>query len=110
MTSDSRKTPRIDFRLPVMIKGYKGTKKVMDFSLTGLFIQVEDPSLFREEDIVRIILKLPHEERPMEIKAKVVRVAGNGIGVEFMDLSREQTKALENCFDVFRHTIPLPGT
>ena len=88
MTSDNRKTPRIDFRLPVMIKGYKGTKKVMDFSLTGLFIQVEDSSLFREEDIVRIIIKLPHEKRPMEIKAKVVRVAGDGIGIEFMDLSR----------------------
>jgi c-di-GMP-binding flagellar brake protein YcgR len=110
MGSERRKTPRIDFHLPVMIKGYKGTNKVMDFSLTGLFIQVEDSSLFTEEDIVWIIMQLPHEKRPMEVKARVARVAGDGIGVEFMDLSPEQTKALENCFDVFRHTIPLPGT
>jgi hypothetical protein len=54
-------------------------------------------------------MKLPHKKSAMGVKAKVVHVSKKGIGVEFIDVSPQDSISLECCFNVFRGTMPLPG-
>jgi Tfp pilus assembly protein PilZ len=110
MSQDNRRDPRIDFYLQVMIKGHEGLQKAKDFSMSGLFIQLVDPSIFNKGDEVHLVMKLPHENDPIRVKALVMRVTSEGIGVEFVDLQPQHAMALEYCFHVFRHTVPIPGT
>jgi len=109
MGKEKRRNARIDFYLPVTIKGHQGLKKVKDFSLGGLFIFIEmqDTSRFKQGNEIDLIMKLPHEKNPIELKARVARVTGKGIGAEFVDLSPRDAMALEYCFNVFKHTVPL---
>jgi c-di-GMP-binding flagellar brake protein YcgR len=110
MSQDKRKNPRIDFFLQVMIMGQPGLQKIKDFSLSGLLIQVKDPSQFKEGDKIDLVMKLPDENDSVRVKARVIRVATEGIGVEFEDVPPKDAMALEYCFHVFKHTVPIPGS
>ena len=107
MANEKRKDARIDFYLPVTIKGHQGLNKVKDFSIGGLFIEMQDTSRFKQGDEIDLIIELPHEKKPIEPKARVAHVTGKGIGVEFVDLSPQHAMAIEYCFHVFKHTVPL---
>jgi c-di-GMP-binding flagellar brake protein YcgR len=109
MSQDKRKNPRIAFLLQVMIMGQPGLQEIKDFSLGGLFIKVKEPSQFKEGDKIDLVMKLPEENNSTRIKARVVRVTTEGIGVEFEDLPPKDAMALEYCFHVFKHTVPIPG-
>lgn len=109
-SKDQRQSPRIDFRLEVMIKGQPGVKGIRDFSLHGLFIQTENPGEFQIDDEMVLVMTLPPEKKAIEVKARVVRVSRNGIGVEFVDLPPKHALSMEHCFHIFKHTVPLPGT
>jgi c-di-GMP-binding flagellar brake protein YcgR len=112
MGKQDRKYERIDFYLPVTIKGHQGLTKVKDLSLGGLFIFIEmqDTSRFKQGDEIELIMELPHEKNPIEPKALVARVTDKGIGVEFVDLSPRDTMALEYCFNIFKHTVPIANS
>jgi len=107
MGHEKRKSARIDFYLPVTIKGHQGLNKVKDFSMGGLFIEMEDTPQFKQGDEIDLIMKLPHESITMQVRALVTRVTGKGIGVEFVGLSPQHAMAIEYCFHVFKHTVPL---
>jgi hypothetical protein len=107
MAKEKRGKTRIDFYLPVTIKGHQGLKKIKDFSLSGLFIEMKDTSQFKQGDKIDLVMELPHEKNPIEPKARVAHVTGEGIGVEFVDLSPQHAMALEYCFHIFKDTIPL---
>lgn len=112
MVNEKRKDARIDFNLPVTIKGHQGLYKVKDFSMGGLFIffifiEMQDTSRFKQGDEIDLVMELPLEKKPIEPKARVVHVTGKGIGVKFVDLSPQNAMALEYCFHVFKHTVPL---
>ena len=107
MAKEKRGKARIDFHLPVTIKGHQGLKKIKDFSLSGLFIEMKDTSEFKQGDEIDLVMELPHEKKPIEPKARVAHVTGEGIGVEFVDLSPQHAMALEYCFHIFKDTIPL---
>jgi hypothetical protein len=107
MAKEKRGKARIDFHLPVTIKGHQGLKKIKDFSLSGLFIEMKDTSQFKQGDEIDLVMELPHEKNPIEPKARVAHVTGEGIGVEFVDLSPQHAMALEYCFHIFKDTIPL---
>ena len=109
MSEDKRKNPRIDLYVEVRIK-HQGLHKVKDLSLSGLFIRLQDTSQFKQGDEIELIMKLPHETDPIRVKARIMRVITDGIGVEFVDLSPQEEMALEYCFNVFKHTLPLPGS
>jgi c-di-GMP-binding flagellar brake protein YcgR len=109
MSEDKRKKPRIDLYVEVRIK-HQGLHKVKDLSLSGLFIRLQDTSQFKQRDEIELIMKLPGEKDPMRLKARVARVITDGIGVEFVDLLPQEEMALEYCFNVFKHTLPLPGS
>lgn len=107
MSDEKRKTPRIDFHLQVMIKGHQGLMKIKDFSLTGLFVEVQDSSGFEVGDELELIMKLPQEKDPIRVKAQVTRVTKKSIGVEFVELPPQHAMALEYCFHIFKHTVPI---
>jgi hypothetical protein len=77
---DRRKMPRIEFHLPVAIGGKKGLKEIRNFGVVGV-----------------------------RIRARVIHVSKEGIGVELLDVIPQDIMALERCFSIFKHTIPMPG-
>ena len=108
MREDKRTDPRIGFNLEVRIKGHEGRNEIKDLSLSGLFIKVEDPSRFKEGDDIDLVMELPYENDPVMAKARVMRVTIKGIGVEFIDMRPQHAIALEYCFHLFKHSVPMP--
>lgn len=106
---DKRLNPRIDFSLDVILRGLKGVKKVKNFSTGGFFIEVEEPRAFKQGDGVEIVTRLPLEKRIMTLKGQVAHATNKGIGVRFVDLWGPNSEAIENNFQVFKATIPLPN-
>ena len=109
-SKDDRRGPRIDFHLEVTIRGLQGVESIENFSLYGLFVHAENPSRFKTGDEVSLIMKFPTEKKALQVKARVVHVSEKGIGVEFMDLPPSDATTIEYCFNVFKHTVPLPGS
>ena len=109
MANEKRKNARIEFNLLVKIKGHQGLKKVKDFSLGGLFIFIEmqDTSLFKQGDEIDLSMELPNEKNVVQAKAQVVRVTKDGLGIEFKSMSPNDAMALEYCFHIFKHTVPI---
>ena len=110
MSRDLRREPRIDFQLPVTIKGYDGETKIRDFSMSGLFIEMDDPGQFSRGDHIILVLELPFANKPMVVQARIMRLNDEGIGVEFLELYPEDRIELEQCFHLFKHTVPMPET
>ena len=107
MDIDRRKDPRIDFHLELTIEGYKGATEIRDLSLGGLLIKLDDPSHFSPGDVIVLVMLLPFEDKPVDVKAKVVRRTPEGIGVEYVKLSPYHRMVLEQCFHIFRSTMPI---
>ena len=113
MGKERRIAPRVDFRLEVEIGSPEGRAKVTKFSTKGLFIETDNPAPVKPRDEIDLIMKLPLEELEQEamiIPAQVVRVTIRGIGVRFTDVWPEQIDAIRYCFNIFKNTVPLPGT
>jgi c-di-GMP-binding flagellar brake protein YcgR len=110
MSQDKRKEPRIDFHLPVTIEGQQGSKKMTDLSLGGAFIHIRDTSQLKQGDEIDLVMKLPLEKNVIQVKARVMHMTTEGIGVEFVGLLPQHEMALEYCLHVFKHTVPLAGS
>ena len=108
MSEDLRREPRIDFQLPLTIKGYDGKTRIRDFSMSGLFIELDEPDRFARGDKVSLVLELPFANKPIVVQARVMRMNDEGIGVQFLDLYPEDRMELEQCFHLFKHTVPMP--
>jgi hypothetical protein len=107
---EKRKHPRIDFHLEVMIREHHGLKQIRNFGLGGVFVGTEDPSQFGSGDEVYLVMKFPSETKAMQVKSRIAHTSDKGIGVEFIDVSPKNAMSMEYCFNIFRHTVPLPGT
>jgi c-di-GMP-binding flagellar brake protein YcgR len=108
MSEDKRKNPRIDIQFQVIHVGLKRERPhtVRDLSMGGLFIETAEPSAFRQEDEIEIVMREPADNKLMCLEARVVYVGKDGIGVELLNLSDEDRQILQACFDLFRHTLP----
>ncbi len=109
MSKEKRKEPRIDLLVQVKIK-HQGLYQVKDLSLSGLFILTPKASQFETGDEIEVVMQLPSEDKPMRLDARVARVATDGIGVEFVKVPKNEQVALQHCFDIFKHTLPLPNS
>ena len=109
MSKEKRKEPRIDLLVQVKVK-HQGLYQVKDLSLSGLFILTPNASQFETGDEIELFMQLPSEDKPMRLDARVARVATDGIGVEFVKVRLNQQIALQYCFDIFKHTLPLPNS
>jgi hypothetical protein len=96
MEQKERKAPRIDFNLEIEIWGW-GHSTITDLSTTGVFIYSGKSSQFKEGEGIDLLMKFPGEEEPMLVKAEVVRVAAEGIGVRFTNLPEAYAKVIEDC-------------
>jgi c-di-GMP-binding flagellar brake protein YcgR len=104
---DKRRNPRIDIQLPVeIIMEHDQPEMVKDLSVGGLFIETSNPDEFQQDDEIQLVMNEPADNKPMRLKARVAHVGDKGIGVEFLNLSDEDQKALNTCFNVFRYTLP----
>lgn len=108
MTRDKRKNPRIDLHFQIIYIGLKHDRphEGQDLSMSGLFIRTANPSKFRKGDEIELVMREPADNKLMLLEARVVRVAKDGIGVEFSNLTAEDEETLKACFDLFRHTLP----
>lgn len=107
MRDDKRLNPRIDFHLDVILRGRKGVKKVKNFSRGGVFVELEQPRVFKAGDRVEIVTRLPLEKRIMTVMGEVAHTTDKGIGVRFVDLWGPNSEAIEKHFQIFKATIPL---
>jgi c-di-GMP-binding flagellar brake protein YcgR len=104
---EKRRNPRIDIQLPVeVVAHHEQPEMVKDLSVGGLFITTENPSDFKQDDEIELVMREPADNKPMRVSARVAHVGENGIGVEFLNLTDEDQKILNTCFDVFRYTLP----
>jgi c-di-GMP-binding flagellar brake protein YcgR len=107
---EKRRSRRVDIHFQVKIgMNQEGPHEVQDLSVGGLFIETTNPSEFRERDEIELVMREPADNKLMRLDARVAHVAKNGIGVEFLNATAEDQKALNTCFDVFRHTLPKIG-
>jgi c-di-GMP-binding flagellar brake protein YcgR len=104
---ERRRSQRVDIHFPAKIgMNQEGPHEVQDLSVGGLFIETTNPSEFRERDEIELVMREPADNRLMRLDARIAHVAKNGIGVEFFNVTAEDQKALNACFDLFRHTLP----
>ncbi len=102
---EQRKHPRLSCFLDVMCdRRIKGTVS-KDISLYGMFIKT-DPSLFKKGEEFYITINLPTRPAPIEIRSKVVRIAGDGVGVEFVNLNTFDLENLKECMNFLKDMLP----
>jgi c-di-GMP-binding flagellar brake protein YcgR len=108
MTRDRRKNPRIELQFKIIRINRKdeGPYKVIDLSMGGLFIETEKPSKFKKGQEIELVMREPADNKFMRLHARVAHVDKEGIGVEFINVSKDDKKMLKTCFDLFRHTLP----
>jgi Tfp pilus assembly protein PilZ len=94
----------------VIVRGKEGLKEVRNFGLYGVFVETENPSQFKSGDEIYLAMKLPREKKAVQVKGRVAHISERGIGVEIIDLPPKDAMSMELCFNVFKHTVPLPGS
>lgn len=105
--NELREEPRIEFHFPVTIIGFDTKACVVDFSLSGFFIETDLSRMPNPGQKVNIALKLPFEQKTITVRAEVVYRAGKGFGCKLCNPSDENREALERCFTVFSGTLPV---
>ena len=112
MTRDRRKKPRIDLHFQIIRLGqkHKGEYRAKDLSTGGMFIETQKPSKFRKGDELELVMREPADNKFMRLQARVAHVVNNGIGVEFINLTKGDQEILKTCFSLFRHTLPKVET
>lgn len=102
---NQREHPRYSCDLNVICGNrVKGTVS-KDISLHGMFIKT-NPSLFKKGDEFYMIIDVPTRPLPIEIKSRVVRIAGEGVGVKFVGLSTFDLENLTECINFFKDMLP----
>ena len=103
---DKRKHPRLDFQCTGMIMGQDAV--IIDLSMGGLFAELDEmPELLKVGQVANIDVDLPTENESLRLKVKVVNQNEKGIGCKFIELSPENQRAIQNCFDEFKNTLPI---
>jgi c-di-GMP-binding flagellar brake protein YcgR len=100
MRKERRKDPRIDLFVQDKIK-HHGLYNVKNLSLSGLFIQMPNPSQFQTGNEIEVVMQLPAEDKPTHLDAQVRRVATNGVGVAFVKVPPKQQVALQSIVLMF---------
>jgi c-di-GMP-binding flagellar brake protein YcgR len=109
MTEDRRKSPRIDLRFKVAIRTTRrGIHEIKNLCIGGLFIRTTDTSIFVKGSEIELVMREPATNKFMRLKARVMHVGGNGIGVAFFDMKPGDRRAMEYCFSLAFLVSPFP--
>jgi hypothetical protein len=106
---EKRDTPRIEFHCPVKIQGVNREKRVTNLSVGGLFIECENILIhkLRIGKKLDLLIKLPTYDELLTVKVRIASVGNRGIGCNFVNLNQKSKKAIRDCFNVFKHTLPI---
>ena len=110
MEKERRQMPRIAFHHDVIINRSRKIRKMKNFSTTGAFILTDDLSQLESGNKISLFMKFPLEQKPMIMHAEITHVGEQGIGVKFVNLLGRNADAVEYNFEVFKVTLPLPGS
>ena len=102
---EKRKSSRTKCQMSVTISGRQGQKEIQDFALYGVFIRTENSSQFNSGDEIYLTMKLPDQDKQLQVIARVVHVSEKGIGAEFMDLPAEHATSMEYCYNIIKHGL-----
>ena len=81
---------------------------VSNLSSNGIFIKCIDPYNFMILDSIVIKMKPPLEEESVKVKAEIVRITDEGIGVEFIDLAPHEDEIIRGRINLYCNTAPWP--
>jgi len=87
----------------------EGEFTITDISLEGAFIECDIPaqSHFKVRQALHLLIRLPTEDNPTEVKAVVANVRKRGVGCRFIGLTKGSQDAIHRCFNVAKHSIPI---
>ncbi|MEK6193740.1 MAG: PilZ domain-containing protein [Deltaproteobacteria bacterium] len=105
--AERRAFPRLEFHCTAKIIGIKDPVNITDISLGGFFFELNLASKLKMGQIANIALSLPTENDPIRIKARMINQTERGVGCAFIDLTPSQRKAIHDCFETFKDTLPI---
>ena len=110
MEKERRLNPRIAFHHEIMVNRSRILRMIRNFSIGGAFIQTDNASEFDTGRKIILFTKFPLETNPTVMYARIAHIEEHGIGVQFIDLMGRNADVVEYNFEVFKGTLPLPGT
>ena len=104
---ERRRYPRLELHCKALVQGLDGVFKVTDIGIGGVFIEPRESLIVKIGQIASIQVKLPGEQRSIQLKVKFVSQNKKGIGCEFIDLGFDNKYTIDKCLDEFNHTLPI---
>ena len=98
MEQERRKAPRTVFYLGIEAWGRNESPNITDLSTSGVFIYTEKASQYKPGDEIDLVLKFPTEEEAMWLQVELSRVAEDGIGVKFLNVTPYYAEIIERCY------------
>jgi len=105
--NEQRKHQRLELHCKAMLRGINGISTVTDISLAGVFLEPEKPFIARIGSISEIKIKLPIENAVISTKVKFINQNKRGVGCEFISLDQNEERAIKQCLEEFRYTLPI---
>ena len=80
-----------------------------DISSEGAFIEYRNPPepTFQVGQTLHLLIRLPTEDKPTEVKARVANVRKHGMGCRFVGMVGDAEEAIHRCFNVAKHSLPI---
>jgi Tfp pilus assembly protein PilZ len=109
VTKEKRKDPRVEFHCLAIIEGFHGEKRITDISLGGVFVECESELIkrFYVGQGLKLLIKLPAEDDLIKVHTQIVNVTERGIGCKFIELGRKCEDAIQQTFNLAKHTVPI---
>ena len=98
MEQERRKAPRTAFYLEIEVWGRNESPDITDLGTSGVFIYTEKASQYKPGDEIDLVLKFPTEEEAMWLQVELSRVAEDGIGVKFLNVTPYYAEIIERCY------------
>lgn len=102
MEQERRRAPRTPFHLEIEVWGRNESPNISDLSTSGVFIYTEKASQYKPGDEIDLVLKFPTEEEAIWLEVEVRRVAEDGIGVKFFNVTPYYAEIIERCYTAIR--------
>ena len=107
VSHDKRQDPRLEIRCKVFFDQINGAAEMTDFSMGGFFAEMSDIKGLELGMTTNVVIKFPMEENAFLQKVKIVSINDRGVGCQFIGLTKKNSATIENCFEIFKNTLPI---
>jgi Tfp pilus assembly protein PilZ len=106
---EKRIDPRVEFQCPAEIEGIRGEAIITDLSLGGVFVECQFSfrKRFQVDQLIHLAMELPNESEAIRVQARIVSFSNRGMHCRFESLSPTSEEAVQRCFSIARHTLPI---